>query len=171
MTWLLLLSGCALSGDGISALLRANTLVLTGVQSGLEPIESPLESSLAFHAYGDGEYGYEGEISGGALWSSGSVGVRGTALVREDGAWAMFALDLDYRDVAVSGLVLNGETSNGHAVIAENGSLTLSYDVLGTLDVDGDYRGQARLDYTVSTDSASGGRPRYLGTVNGRPVQ
>ena len=164
---MLLLMACTPTNADLAAVLDANTGVLEGVLLGLEGLEVKLDR----HSQGDGLYGYNGTLGAGMGWNAGQVRVVGESLSERDGALGTYTLSLDYVDVRVDGMTLNGTLAQDMTVITQDdGRLDLDYTIVGQLDVDGAW--MCDLDYArdITPLGDADYSEVFSGTLNGIEV-
>lgn len=164
---LLALFACGdLSSGEIVSLLEANTRVVANIEARSETIETKLR-----HGQGDGDYTYEGVLEADGAWDAGAIAVSGSGSSSQGGTLLFYSFELDYDQVEVDGLVMDGPVDASIGVTIADGSVSVLYTVKGDLELSGDASGTASMDWSMNASSSvDQGQPRYGGTVNGRDV-
>lgn len=169
---LVALAGCAdLSGSERDQLLSDHVTMLADIEARLDTIETLIPAEPAGHGKGDGDYAYEGVLAAAGAWTEGTVDVSGTGQSSNNGGILTSDLRLVYDGVVREGTTYEGPLSAQISIAIVDGDVSVSYAVAGTLACEGDVTGDADLDWTYSASSTDGGRPHYLGTIDGKPVE
>ena len=145
---LLIACGSPLSEEDSQAAFGAMNTVSTDVQTQAFTGMSTAQQSLDVTADGD-TYTFDGQLDGGVGWT-GTVLVSGSSSMSgiQDYSYDFF---LEYIDVDVSGLILNGTmdwamTSQG----GSGGAYSYAYEMVGDMDVSGSASGTLGFDYSLS---------------------
>jgi hypothetical protein len=166
---LLALFACGnLTDDEIEAVVDANTKVLANVEARAEQLETKVAERR--HGQGDGDYTYDGSLEADGAWDSGVVALTGSGSSRQAQTILFYAWQLDYQEIDVDGLGMDGPVDATISITIAEGEVTVLYQVAGTLEVSGEATGSADMDWEMAADSSTGGQPVYSGTINGKDL-
>ena len=155
--------GSTLSEDDAQTVFTAMSSVNTDVQVQVSTAASTA-SPAALTATTDGTtYTFTGSIENGSLWE-GTILVDGSMATSDDGGGGYtyaYALAMEYQDVHTMSpdLTLNGPVDLAlDYALAQSGSYTYSYALVGSLDITGEVEGSADFDYVlkVAVDTTTG---------------
>ncbi len=169
---LVVLVGCGeFSGAERDQLLSDHVTMLADVEARLETIETLIPPEPTGHGKGDGDYAYEGVLDAGGAWTDGTVDVSGTGQSSNNGGILTYDLRLTYDGVVREETTYDGALSTQINIAIVDGDVSVSYVVHGPIACDGRVTGDADMDWSYAASSVDGGRPHYLGTIDGKSVE